>query len=182
LAIFRSRFPSKHDAFLLFAVCVFPIHVWSILNLLWVLPAWVLRSNIWDVVGMIAYTQAVALFESVIVLFVLLLVCGVLPVRVLGERIVAHGSMAVFVTTGWAIGLHYHVDRYISNLSSWPYVGLLLWFAIYVACMGGTYLLICRRSRVKEILDSLVERLSVLSCLYVALDLLGLAVLVFRNV
>jgi hypothetical protein len=153
------------------------------MNLLWVLPAWMLRSNLWDVVGMVAYTQVVALFESVIVLLIVLLLCAILPVRLLGERVVAHGSMAVFVTAGWAIGIHYHVDRYASALSAlWPYAGFLLWSVIYLVCMGGTYLLISRRNRLKELLESLVERLSMLSFLYVILDLLGLVILVFRNV
>ena len=46
------------------AVCVIPIHFWSIYNTLKELPGWLMRMNLWDAIGAIAYTQASALLES----------------------------------------------------------------------------------------------------------------------
>ena len=47
-----------------FAISMFVVHVWQIINMLQLVPAWRLRLDAWDLVGVIAYTQAFALLES----------------------------------------------------------------------------------------------------------------------
>jgi hypothetical protein len=184
LAIYRNRFPTKHDTVLLLAACVFPVHVWAILNTLWELPAWVRRSSLWDVVGSIAYSQAAALLESLILLLILVVICAILPARYLRERVVAHGGMAVFLTAIWAVGIHYRFDRHIGNQlpASWPSIGGIVWFTLYLVAMGLTYVLIYRQSKFKKLVESLVQGLAVVSFLYISLDLLCIGLLVLRNV
>jgi hypothetical protein len=72
LATFRERFSSRREVSLLFAACVFPIHVWSILRLLSEVPAWMFRTNTWELIGAVAYAHAIALLESTMVLLSLI--------------------------------------------------------------------------------------------------------------
>ena len=180
LATFRQRFPSRRDVLLLFAACVFPIHIWSIINLLYELPAWMLRSDLWDVAGMVAYTLAFALFESMCVLLVLLLICFVLPRRFPRDRVLALGSMVVFVTSVWAIGIHYRIVDSLAPAQA--QAGWLLWLAVYLAVMGIAGLFIYRDSRLRRWIESFVERLAVLSFLYVLVDFICVIILVLRNI
>ena len=180
MATFRQRFPSRRDVLLLFAACVFPIHIWSIINLLYELPAWMLRSDLWDVAGMVAYTLAFALFESICVLLVLLLICVVLPTRFPRDRVLALGSMVVFVTSAWAIGIHYRIVDSLAPAQA--QAGWLLWLAVYLAVMGIAGLFIYRDSRLRRWIESFVERLAVLSFLYVLVDFICVIILVLRNI
>lgn len=72
MAALRERFASTRDTLLVFATCAFSVFLVSILTVLRSLPAWMLRMSAWDLVGAFAYTQALALLDT------LLLFCGLL--------------------------------------------------------------------------------------------------------
>lgn len=178
MVTFRSRFAPRRDILLLFGACVFPVQVWSIVNVLREVPAWVLRLSLWDLIGVIAYTQAFALLESAIIFLVLILLGAILPGRLFRDRFVAQGSMAVFLTSAWAVAAHYSDDA----IRLWSAKMFLLGFAVYLASVAVFYGLIHRHDRLAEAIRSLVERLLVLSLLYVSIDVLSLLIVAFRNV
>lgn len=177
MGTFKKRLPSKRDAFLLFAACVFPVHVWSILNVLREVPAWVLRLSVWELAGVIAYTQVLALVESLTVSLALLVLSVVLPAGLFRNRLVAQGSMLVLVTSCWAIVAHYNDDV----IRLWGARDFLLWLVFYVVSITIFYILIYRSAKIERAIRSVVERLAVLSGLYVALDLLCILIVVLRN-
>ena len=162
----------------MFAACVFPVHVWSIVNVLREVPAWVLRLSSWELVGVIAYTQAFALLESVLISLVLILLSVILPGRFFKDRLVAQSSVLVLVTSGWAIAAHYNDEI----IRLWGMRQFLLWSAVYLASIGVVYVLIHRYKRLESLLRALVERVSVLSYLYVFLDFLSVLVVFARNI
>lgn len=164
---------------LLFAAVVFPIHAWAILQTLQEVPAWILRLDSWDLTGVLAYTQLYALAESITVLLLLVVAALLLPGRLLRRHLVAQGSMIVFSTAGLAIALHLgeklvRPDRL--RLLLLGVVGIA-----WLAAMGVALFLVPRRPAWIAALEGLARRLAVLSTLYVALGLLGLGVVVLRN-
>jgi hypothetical protein len=178
LAIFRNRFPSRRDIVLVFAACVFPVHVWSTLNLLREVPAWVLRLSSWELIGVIAYAQAFAFLESVIILLVLVLLGAILPARLLRDGFVAQSSIMVFVASGWAIAVHYNSEA----VRLWGLKEFFLWSVLCFATVAVFCVLAHRYKRLERLLGSFIERLTVLSYVYVLLDLLSLFVVIVRNV
>lgn len=162
----------------MFASCVVPVHVWSILNLLREVPAWVLRLSSWELIGVIAYTQAFALLESVMILLILILLGAILPARFFRDRFVAQGSMLVLLTSGWTVAAHYNYE----TIRLWHAKEFLFWSALCLASVGAPYVLIHRRKRLKEFIYSFAERLTVLSSIYVSIDLLSAIVVVLRNI
>ena len=134
--IFRKRFPPAQDIVLVFAVCAFPIYGWSIFRFLEKMPGWLYHVNMWGVIGIFAYTQVFALFESGIVLLFLLLLAAIVPKRFVRAKFVAVGSMVVIVSSFWAVLAQYN-DQIFRLLSA---KALLPWGG-GVPCVDGGILL-----------------------------------------
>jgi hypothetical protein len=163
---------------LMFGVCAFPVHVWAIVNLLRELPAWLLRLSIWELIGVISYVLVFALVESVAFLVALLVLAALLPAKLLRDRFVAVGTMLVVITTAWAIAAHYNADA----IRLWGLRQFALWGALYLVSVLVGWALVYRFKRLQGIVVAVAERLVVLSAAYVVLDLLGVGIVVLRNV
>jgi len=161
-----------------FAACAFPVHVWAILSILWELPAWILILTPWNMAGVIAYTLAFALLESLTLLSGLLVLAIVLPRRWFRDKFVALSTVAVFVTTGWAILAHYND----AALQTWSIKTFLLWAGVYLVSLGFSYTLVQRFTKLEKLVVSLADRLLILGYLYLSLDILSIAVIALRNV
>lgn len=177
LATFRRRLPLRRDVLLLFAACVFPVHVWAIIGLLKELPAWILRLSTGEMVGVISYTLAFALFESVLFLLPLLLLILVLPRRWFGDDLVAQGTVLVALTTAWAIAAHYNDDV----IRLWGMRQFAFWFVLYLVSLFVVGLAVHRYRRIERAIHTFVERLSLLSLIYVVIDLVAVIVVLIRN-
>ena len=55
MGIFKSRKVSSADLSLAFGAIAFPIHVWAIINILIIFPAWLLRLSLWELAGAVGY-------------------------------------------------------------------------------------------------------------------------------
>ena len=177
VAAIRRRVPSRHEMLLMLSVCVFPVYAWSILNILREIPAWVLRLSVGELIGVVSYAMAFALFESLVFLLVPLALSLILPVKLFRARFVAAGTMLVAITSAWAVLAHLN-DRAIRL---WGLKHFALWGLVYLASVGAGYFLVRRFARVAKVLDAVAERLVVLGVVYVALGVLGLAVVIARN-
>ncbi|MBN1875714.1 MAG: hypothetical protein JXA33_15930 [Anaerolineae bacterium] len=134
--------------------------------------------SVWELVGVIAYTQVFALIESGIVWLLLIVLGMVLPAELFRDRLVAQGSMWAWVTSGWAVAAHYNGDA----IRLWGGRDYLLWLVLYIVSIAVFYVLFRCNSKAEGVFRSVVERLMVLSLVYVGLDLLGLLVIFIRNV
>jgi hypothetical protein len=108
----------------------------------------------------------------------LILIGILLPSHLLRDKIVAQGTIAVFASSVWAVAVH-RSDKMFSSGSRGE---LLLWFILYLISIGVACALVHRCKRIKELLDSFAERLTVLSCLYVGVDFLSVTILIIRNI
>ena len=162
---------------LVFAACVFPVHLWTVINMLREVPAWVLRLSSWQLVGVVSYALMVALVESLLLLAGLVIVGIALPRAVLDDSFVAQASMAALLTSVWAVVAHYNDQA----IRLWGLRQFALWGMVYLASILLAYGLIRRFEQLKRVLNALVEGLSVLSFLYVFADLLSVTVVIVRN-
>jgi hypothetical protein len=178
LATFRARFPSRNEIFLAFVICVFPVYVWSIINLLMEVPAWILRLNTWDLIGVIAYTQAFALIESVLVLGLLVLIGAILPARMFRNKFVAFTAFLVFITTAWFIFAHLFDDA----IRLWGIKQFIIWIFAYLVTIVIGYGIVLRFERIEKALNTIAQRLSILSIFYIIIGVLSLFIVIFRNI
>lgn len=177
MAIFRQRLPQRSQTMAVFAACALPIFAWSIIRVLRELPSWLLRLSVWDLVGVLAYTQAFALIESVVLLVGILVLSILLPARLLRDELVPVATALVLLASFWMILIHFYGER-LRDLGA-PI--LLVTVFLILASLLITYALTLRNQRLSQVVSLFNERLSMLSYLYLSIGTLSLLVVLLRN-
>ena len=190
LAIFK-RYYTKSDIFNLFMIVAFPIHLWSIYLILSDIE-WVAERTVFaDAIGYASYSLVFALLESLILLIPLVLLGFLLPKAWNGrQRIAMLGTLFVVVSV-WAIiaqvynivdkepytiwwRIIYHTQRF----EIYTFFAMLL---ILLASAGVPAYFITRSEKWVNAAQAVIERLVLLSALYLVFDLIGLVIVIFRN-
>jgi hypothetical protein len=173
----KNRLPPRQDLLLVFIGCAFPIHVWALLNLFYIIPAWVLRMNLSQLTGSIDYLLVFALLESVVIWGILVLAALALPQAWLRQKFLAQSTTLVLVTTFWSIVVHLNYEFLVSNRGFLVVVALA-----YLVSAGVCHILAGRSPRLGMALRNILDRLTVLSFLYIFFDIVGLLVVIARNI
>jgi hypothetical protein len=153
------------------------VHVWAIINILIVFPAWLLRLSIWELAGAIGYPLVEALLESTILWTGLVVVSFVLPKKWLAEKFVALSSVLVWLLALWAV----LVQFIFVSIVQWGWQQLLPGLFLMVLSFGLVYWFVRRYGRLEGWIKMLVQGFAVLTYIYVIFDLLGLVVVILRN-
>jgi hypothetical protein len=172
LAIFKRRFTSQ-GLTQIFVYSAFPIHIWALINMFRDVPSWVLYLRNWEVVSMVAYTLSFALFETLIVLLIVVLVGMIVPKRWVVDRYIPLVSLWLVELAIMAIVFHNHIIQHL------PKRNLVISYALVLAV--STFIVL-RFPKLGGALRWIAERLVVLSFLYIFFDVLGLLVVIVRNV
>ena len=181
--VLRQRFPTRPELVTLFLVSAFPLHVWAILMFLYELPSFMRRLDAWDILSIFAYTQAFALFESAVVWAAVVFTCLALPKNLFRVKFVPVGALFLLLSFLWIAPVHFQVtilDRLEWNMSAYNMV-VLVWVIFYFVIVGGSIWMAFRSARFESLVNSLVERLTVLSVLYVVVDVIGILIVIGRN-
>jgi len=172
-----GRLPSRHDISYAYLAGLFPIQAWALYNSLHEAPAWSLKFSLWDLIGVFSYIEAFVLLESIIVFLPLLLLAALLPARWFRSRFVASCTAIVYVSAGWFILAHIH-DY---TVREWSLRQLLPWFAAFLLSQGLILVLICNSRRLESVIVSVVDRVAVLSIVYLSMTLAGVFIVLIRN-
>jgi hypothetical protein len=160
------------------AVCVIPIHFWSIYNTLRELPGWLMRMDLWDAIGAIAYTQVFALLESLILWAALVFLGLILPKRWFAKRFISQASSVVAVFSIWILARHYLFELY-PTLNQGPRPFLI---AIVTLSFLVPWFMIYRSTRLNVAIESIAGRLAVLGFVYLILDVASVLIILTRFV
>ncbi len=176
----------------LFMVCAFPLHLWALLMAFrdfgWV----ALRTTAWDALGLVSYALLVALLESLAVFGVTLLAGLLLPWNWSPEKRFALLGMLFLVLAGWSIlgklmGMYgYPIPegalRFLQGSGHplrWVWGMILPLVVISILLPAAAFI---RSRRFQASLPGLLDRLVLLSSLYVGLDVIGIVIIVLRNI
>lgn len=178
MGIFK-RGRSKSEYFQLFLIGAFPVHVWSIVNLLHTFPSLLLEMNTLQMISVLAYVLAYVLFECLFVFALLLLVTWFFPPQISSSTLISVSAVLIFFASIAVTLIHLYGIWKITavKFDSW----VILWTAAGVIASGLVIFLVAQKPKVEKPILSIVERLSLLSILYVSLDLLGVAIVIIRN-
>ncbi len=157
---------------------VFPIHVWSLINVTREVPAWILRLSISELVGVVAYAQLYALLDTLLIFIPLLLLAALLPATLFRNKFVAMGTAVIFISSAWFIFLHMNGQI----IEQRQFVVLGIWGVSYLLILAAAFVFIRKNQKLETAIVSFVQRVSILSVLYLIIDLLSLVVIVVRNV
>jgi hypothetical protein len=173
----QNQLYNRREIFLGFIAIAFPIQVWAIINILREVPAWILRLSFWDMWGVISYTLAYALIESVIICILFVTIGVVLPKKYFRENFIAYTAIfSIFLSL-----IFIAVQTYANQLKSMGMVALGIMGFVLISIMLGSYLLIYHKPKAATTITSIVDRLVVLSILYLTIDFLAIITIIFRN-
>jgi hypothetical protein len=177
LATSKNRLPSRNQLVSLFASCVFLCFTWTILNFFHKAPGWLTFLAPGEVLGAFAYALGGALLESLLVLFLLVVLAVLLPARWFGDRLVAQGTVMVLVIAFWSAVF----QLIYASTPKWDPDKMLLWSVLLLLSTVISSLLLHRLECLEKVVNALVERVTVFLYLYVPMGLLGLTVVAIRN-
>jgi hypothetical protein len=178
MKIFGSihRFPTLRENIQVYAVVAVPVYAWTILWLFWELPSWLNFLAVDEIVPIFAYALTTNLLESVLILAGLNFFCFLLPAHWFQDSFIVRSFLFLLPALGF---LMYYASLFKEEVD--PPASLLLWSpVVFVACVFAS-LLLSRIPTVKNLVESIADRLTIFLYLIVPLSLLALLLVLVRN-
>ncbi len=186
-----SRY-TRQGLWSLFLMCAFPQHAWTLILAFRDIPWVAERTNGWDAIGVVSYGLVYAFAESLLLFLAMALLGYLVSGHWDPARRVAILTAAVLMASAWAILeqlfflLGLNLPGWLIALlvnSSHPlrvlYAGLIL---LVTATILPPVLLVARSKRAGRWMLAVVDRLALLTMFYLALDVIGLIIVIVRNV
>ena len=183
---------SKQELWSLFLTCAFPLHLWTLIlafrDISWVTE----RTNAWDAVGVASYGMVFAFVESLLVFVVVALLGLLLPKHWESNRRLAFLSLLFLITAIWAI-----ISQllFIWNIDLPPQAMLFLARSGHPLrwLYGGSYIVVfltvllpvysfLRSNKLSLLILEFNDRISLLTMFYLLFDLVGLIIVIIRNI
>ena len=167
---------NRKKLFWLFLICVFPIHFWAFLILIYNL-SWLLRSGLWFMFGVFSYQLLLAFSEALLIFFILVFLSLLLPKSWSeNEKILFLGNL---LWVGW-IGLV--IVQYLSPNSMEFEKILLIAGVITFALFISTQYFCFRNNEIASLHLEIFDRIQVMSIFFLGCDGLGSIFMVIRNI
>jgi len=185
-----NLFHSRHTTEFLgiFSSTAFLVYSWSLVIFFWDIPSFLLRFSTWDILGYAAYQFTFAFLESTIASLFIFVLGLLLPAKFLRNHFRA-GGMALIL----AFAINAIVFKERGELIAWfantfsiqvftaAQIVLSTW-AVSLVILPIGLVMIAKKGKIEQALNKFVDNLSVLVGLYVILSLLGIIVVIFRNI
>jgi hypothetical protein len=191
MTTFVTRRYSRQGLWSLFLVCAFPLHFWTLLLLFRDISWLAERTNLWDAIGVAAYGMLFAFTESVLI-FLVVAVLGLLtPKQWEDNRRITFLSLLILIISVWGmigqllflwnVSLPAQAIQFLRSFSH----PLRMLYTASLMIVAPTVLLsvysFIRSDKAVPFMQNLVERLSVLTIFYLFFDVVGLIIVIIRN-
>ncbi len=151
--------------------------MWAVFNLLETIPSWVLQLNAWEIIGGISYTLTFALIESVFLFVLVMIVNFIVPKQFFAEKFILNSTILALLILIWAILVQYNYDSIISLDRK----SILFLFSTILLSIVIVILIANRIRNFEIIISAVVNRVAVLAVIYLILDILGILIVITRN-
>ena len=186
-----SKF-NRSDWFRLFLICAFPLHLWTILMVFrdvnWVAE----RTTSWDALGFSGYALFYTLIESVMLFGFVSLLSLLVPKMWNKTLRFSTLSLVAFALAGWSImeqlilivfwGRLQRLAASLTFLAKTPWTSQLIFVLLIVISFTIPLLLLRKNRAIQEGFFSILQRLTLLSGLYIFLDTIGIVLIIYRNI
>jgi hypothetical protein len=174
----------------LFLICSFPIHFWSLLIAFSEFEAVGARTVMWDAVGYISYALIFAFIESVIITSICWLISFLLPKGWEQEKILVILGTYFYILLSWSAfeqGIHLFPELYISKatlyyLEHFVSRSVILLGTAGLVSLGLPGILFWKVKPLVNWISLVFDRIILLSYLYLFLDIVGLVIVIYRNI
>lgn len=162
-----------------FGGVVFLIYSWAIRGFLYQVSSLRLYHTLGEIFAVFSYLMAFALLESLIIMGFLILAGLILPRKWFREGFAYKGFITILVAGIAVIRLHYYL--FSLNYALPPINEIYLGVAITVTLLISFVLLFQSMPKLQKYLLLVQERLQIFIYFYIPLGILGLAVVLLRN-
>jgi hypothetical protein len=174
------RIPGKVQAFPVFSIIGFFVFTWALYRLSNQVPSWLGYLSLWNVVTLLMYVLASALFESVMILGFVLLLCLLFPERFFKDIFVAQGSAIVVILSLVALLMQHNISV-IYSLELWQLMVCILLFLVALAAIVLLVASLLKRSnRSRTLFEALANRMMVFGYCYTLIGFISLMVVLAR--
>jgi len=179
LNFFRKRLPERSEVYTVLGFVVFMVFGWSMRGFFYEVPSFILYFRAGQIFATFSYMMSFALLESLLVTLGLGLLSLLLPVAWFRHGFVYKSFITVLVG---AIALLWLENTIMAFNNKLPPIDLLL-TAAGIALGAWVVLLLAFHyiARLQKPLLFIADRVGVMAYLYVPLGLLGLIVILIRN-
>jgi hypothetical protein len=181
----RSRLPTRSDTLHVFGVVLFVVFGWSIRGFLYKIPSFTLYFGLTANLAILSYMFAFALIESALVMAVLLLLSAVLPARVFKQGFAYKSFLAILVATLAAIAFEtwWRIDFFKDMMAgmTYPIPPFVAGIVVSIALLAALLRSFRFWPPLQKYAGFVMDQLSIFTYIYVPLGLLGLVVVLIRN-
>jgi len=180
LSFFRKRLPERSEVYTALGVVIFVVYGWSMRSFFYEVPSFILYFKIGQILAIFAYMMGFALLESLLATFCLGLLSLLLPVSWFKNGFVYKSFITVLVG---AIALLWLENTIMTFNNKFPPVELLLTAAGIILGVWVVLLLAFHYIKLlqKPVLF-IADRIGVMAYLYIPLGVIGLIVVLIRNI
>jgi hypothetical protein len=176
--ILLSRFPTREDIYRVFATLIFVTYSWTVVLYLWKLPSWLKSLSGGEILTVLAYSLVNPLVESLVVMFLLIVLCVVLPGRYFRDKFTAQGSGIVLVSAFGAGAFTYKINTFYTI----PLLAGVAWLSLFILGLWIVCCLIHRVIRLERMLWMFSDRVSVFFAVYVPLGMFSFFYICIRHI
>lgn len=181
----QAHAPGRRETLGVFSVVAFAVFSWTVRGFLFKIPAFTLYFGLSSDLAILCYMFAFALLESLLITSVLVIVATLLPASFLREGFAYKGFVIVLVATTAMIlfELNFKIEAFKAimsgDYSSVPpfVIGLI----VTGLAMYGLLRLARASRRMQGAAAFLTDQISLFSYIYVPLGVIGVAVVLVRN-
>jgi hypothetical protein len=161
------------------AVAAFFVHTWAVRGFLHELPSFINYFPIGEILAVFAYMMMEAFLESLMVTTSLVLVGLALPKKWFMDSLPTNGFISLLIG---AIAMIRLEDALLVDTRQLPpFSFYYAWGAITFSAWILAILLVSRIKSIQSAVRFLIERISILGYFYLFLGIVGIAVVVIRN-
>jgi hypothetical protein len=154
-----------------FLICVFPIHLWAIIQFLREIPSYILWISWFEIFSIFSYTQTIALLESSFLFILVTSIALIFPSKLILDHFLSQSTFIIFLFTIILISFHYREVIFATPA--------VIHRSTIILLVGVTILFfsssICLRlfPKFEFLVVSSIKRVSILSSIYLIIALFG---------
>ncbi len=133
--------------------------------------------SLWEMLGVMSYPLAFALFESLLILAGLWVTAILLPGKIYRDWFVSQSTLIIFFASIWAVIMQIYGQEW----RLWSNRGLLGGLLALFVVIAAFAFLNARYKRLQKVIEALAERLVVLGIVYIIMDIFFLFIFIYRN-
>ncbi len=173
-----KRLPESQAVLQVYAVIAVMFSGWTIYSFLHKLPSWLLTLNAGEIFTVFSYAMVINLIESLIILLLLLVVCIVLPARLLRDHFAIRGTILSLGSIGSLMVVLLLLNKFGIGGSDRFWMGFL-------AVILLTTFLLAFSSKIPFLQSAILwlsDRLTVFLFILIPLFVILFAYVIFRNI